>query len=232
LVAGIEDLGGKLHLGQPVTEVVTESGEVRGVRTPDGGTRRYDQIISTVPTPLVPEMVPGLPDADKAAYAAIRNIAVVCVVLKLRRPVTPHFWLNVNDSSMLIPGLVEFSNLRPLPDPVVYVPYYMPTTHPRFGRADADFIAESVGYLCRINPDVSASDVLATQVGRLRHAQPVCPPGFAARLPKVMTSIRGLQIADTCFYYPEDRGVSESLRYGQLLATGLTEREIWDQEAR
>jgi hypothetical protein len=37
-------------------------------------------------------------------------------------------------------------------------------------------------------------------------------------LPPVETSIRGLQIADTCFYYPEDRGISESVRFGKLMA--------------
>jgi len=59
---------------------------------------------------------------------------------------------------------------------------------------------------------------VAFYVGRLRHAQPVCPPGFAAMLPSVATSIKGLQIADTCFYYPEDRGISESVRFGRLMA--------------
>ncbi len=59
---------------------------------------------------------------------------------------------------------------------------------------------------------------MAFAVGRLRHAQPVCPPGFAAMLPEVETPIRGLQIADTCFYYPEDRGIAESARLGKSMA--------------
>ena len=58
-------------------------------------------------------------------------------------------------------------------------------------------------------------------MGRLRHAQPVCTPGFLDRLPPVQTDIAGLQIADTCFYYPEDRGVSESVRLGQDMAGRL-----------
>ena len=59
---------------------------------------------------------------------------------------------------------------------------------------------------------------MAFHAGRLRHAQPVCPPGFAAMLPPIETSIRGLQIADTCFYYPEDRGISESVRLAEEMA--------------
>ena len=61
-------------------------------------------------------------------------------------------------------------------------------------------------------------DVIACYVGRLTHAQPVYPPGFAAMLPPVQTAIAGLQIADTCFYYPEDRGIAESVRLGKTMA--------------
>jgi hypothetical protein len=46
----------------------------------------------------------------------------------------------------------------------------------------------------------------------------VCTPGFLDRLPPIQTDIAGLQIADTCFYYPEDRGVSESARLGRAMA--------------
>jgi protoporphyrinogen oxidase len=94
----------------------------------------------------------------------------------------------------------------------------MPTTHPKFGEDDAFFRAEAFGYLRLINPALRDDDVIAFHVGRLRHAQPVCPPGFAAMLPPVETAIRGLQIADTCFYYPEDRGISESVRFGKVMA--------------
>ena len=65
------------------------------------------------------------------------------------------------------------------------------------------------------------ADRLASHVGRLRHAQPLCEPGFAAKIPAVRTAIAGLQIADTCFYYPEDRGISESARLAKEMALAI-----------
>ena len=59
------------------------------------------------------KIIPGLPDKVKKAIYAINNIAVVCLVFKLKRSVTPNFWVNVFDPSMNIPGFVEFSRLRP-----------------------------------------------------------------------------------------------------------------------
>ncbi len=84
----------------------------------------------------------------------------------------------------------------------------------------------------RLNPSLQAGDLKASQVGRLRYAQPVCPPGFLARLPRVQTEIAGLQVADTCFYYPEDRGISESVRYGKLMARAIAEPGVWNAEGR
>ena len=73
----------------------------------------------------------------------------------------------------------------------------------------------------RINPALTEADRMDVHVARLRYAQPICPPGFAAMIPPVQTPVRGLQIADTCFYYPEDRGISESVRFGKMMANAL-----------
>ncbi len=212
--------GGRISLSTPALQVVEQGGRVRGVETADGVVAA-DAVISTVPTPLVAALAPSLPEAWKDRYRAIRNIGVCCVVLKLARSVTPHFWVNIDEPDIAAPGVIEFSNLRPLERTVVYVPYYMPASHPKFGWSDQDLTDEAFGYLQRLNPELRREDLLASRVGRLRHAQPICEPGFAARLPPLQTPIAGLQIADTCFYYPEDRGLAESVRLGRVLAAGV-----------
>ena len=217
LVRTIEQKGGVLRLGTAATRIEIWQGRVTGV-TANREFFTADAVISTMPTPYVSRIVPGLPAEERARYDAIANIGVVCVVFRLKRSVTPHFWVNISDPRFEIPGIVEFSNLRPTGDTVVYIPYYMPVTHPKYLKDDAFFRAEGFRYLSLMNPALREDDVVAFYVGRLRHAQPICPPGFAAMLPPIETSISGLQIADTCFYYPEDRGISESVRLGKLMA--------------
>jgi protoporphyrinogen oxidase len=220
LVASIEKLGGRIHLATPAQKVVTENGKVTGVNA-GGRFFQADAVISTVPTPYVSRIVPDLSDPAKAAYDSILNIGVVCVVHKLKRPVTPHFWVNIVDQSISIPGIIEFSNLRPTQDTVVYVPYYMPIDNPKFVEPDEAFVSESFKYLKQLNLLLQDSDRLASHVGRLRHAQPVCEPGFAAKIPAIRTEIAGLQVADTCFYYPEDRGISESTRIAKEMVQAI-----------
>jgi protoporphyrinogen oxidase len=221
LIEGIEAHGGRVHLGTPAQRVMTADGRVTGVQTP-GQLFAADAVICTTPTPLVGALAPDLPEDWKHRYAAIHNIGVICVIFKLARAVTPHFWVNISVPDLEIPGIIEFSNLRSVGgDTIVYVPYYMPVTHVKFSWSEEQLLAEAFACLQRINPLLKESDIRGTKVARLRYGQPICEPGFAAKIPPVQTPIGGLQIADTCFYYPEDRGIAESVRLGAEMARAV-----------
>jgi len=221
LVNAIDQRGGRLHLNTKVKQVAIENGRVTGVETA-AGDFAADHVISTIPIPLIPGMVPDLPPELKARYQAIHSIGVICVVLKLKRCVSSHFWINISEDGIEIPGIIEFSNLRSVgSDAIVYVPYYMPVTNAKFSWPDDRLCAEAMDCLRRINPTLRKEDIIDVKVARLRHGQPVCEPGFAAKIPPIQTPIRGLQIADTCYYYPEDRGIAESVRMGRNMARAV-----------
>ncbi|MGE8636772.1 MAG: FAD-dependent oxidoreductase, partial [Achromobacter piechaudii] len=153
-----------------------------------------------------------------------KNIAVVCVIAKLKKPVTENFWLNINDPEMDIPGLVEYTNLRPLGEHIVYVPFYMPGEHPKYSESDEAFISKVKRYLKKINPALSDSDFLDIRASRYRYAQPICEPGYMDGVPDAMLPVDGLWAADTSYYYPEDRGISESIGFGRNLAKRVVKR--------
>ena len=224
LANAIQAKGGVIHYSSPASRFLIENNKITGVETASGQVFDADHVISTIPTPFVPRLI-GDADPELAAkYQRIRNVGVVCILHKLTKPVTDNFWVNISDPRMDIPGFVEFSNLRPTGDDhIVYVPYYMPQTNPIYDESDAYFIEKSYGYLKTINPDLTDADLKASHVARLRYAQPVCEPNFREILPDPITPIQGLQIADTCFYYPEDRGVSESARFAKILVENVAE---------
>ena len=209
--------GGEFRLKSPVTRVVIESGKVNGVMV-GGAMEAFDKVVSTVPLPYVPRLMPDLPPDVLARFAQLKNIAVVCVIVKLRRAVTDKFWVNTNDPDMDIPGIVEYTNLRPLEHHVVYVPFYMPGEHPKFGEDDSVFLDKVCRYLKKINPALTDDDFIDLRASRYRHAQPICDPGYLEHLPPVALPITGLWVADTSYYYPEDRGISESIDFGRKMA--------------
>ena len=217
----IRERGGRIELKAGVERVLVnhapEGGRIQGLRIA-GDDRPFDRVISTIPLPYLVPLIPDLPESERDKVAAIRNVAVVCVLLKLKRPYTRNFWMNINDRRIEIPGLIEYTNLNPMPVAIVYAPYYMPQRHPKYSRSHQQFIDETIGYMKLIRPDWDTSDILNSTASRYEFAQTVCTPGFFSALPPMASAIEGLFMADTSHYYPEDRSISESLRLGAQLA--------------
>lgn len=215
--ADIEAHGGVIKLKTPVSKVHIQNGKVSGVEV-NGHIEQFDTVISTVPLPYIPKLIPDLPPTMLQQFRVLKNIAVVCVIAKLRKPLTNNFWLNTNDPDMDIPGIVEYSNLRPLDCHIVYVPFYMPGEHPKFAEDDQVFLDKVKRYFKKINPALTDDDFITMHASRYRHAQPICEPGYLDRLPPARLPVQGLWVADTSHYYPEDRGISESIDFGRKMA--------------
>lgn len=221
--ARLERAGGRILLSHGIDRIEITEDHVAAIHL--GSERRAcTTVVSTAPIQYVPRLVPDLPEDFAARVRSIENIPVACVVLKLRRPLTENFWLNINDPEIDIPGLIEYSNLNPESGAhIVYAPFYMPTRHPKWSRANEEFIEESLQALARVNPHFRKDWVLSSHCHRYEFAQTICPPGFQSILPPMRTPITGLYMADTAYYYPEDRSISESVVVGRRLAKTVLE---------
>jgi len=223
LEKAILERGGKIYLNTKVDTIENANCGVTGLSV-NGNSIKYQKVYSTIPLPFIPEMLPDFPKLILEQYTNLNNIGVVCLIFKLKQKVTNNFWLNINTDGIDIPGIIEYTNLYPnsqqqeKPEHIVYVPFYMPHDHKKYNNTDAEFISESKRYLFTINPDLSEDDVIDVTVSRYGFAQPICEPGFLKNLPPIETEIKGLFIADTSHYYPEDRSITESVALGRKIA--------------
>ena len=215
--------GGEIQLCSPVQALkpLPSGGAVLSIPS---GERAFDCVISTVPLPLMAQVLQagGVEQALVDRYSALLSVAGACVVLQTRQPVTANFWTNVNDKRFAIPGVIEMSNLRPLQHHIAYVPFYIPADHPDYQRPNEAFISDAWACLKAINPQLSDADLLASHCSRYRFAQPVCGVHFQQSLPPLQP-FPGVFTADTTAYYPEDRGISESIDFGRELARQAVE---------
>lgn len=221
----IIERGGRIHLRSGIDRVIVEAGRVVGVQV-DGVEKPTDAVVSTAPIQYVPGLVPDLPADFAAQVRDVENIPVACVILKLKHALTENFWLNISDPDIGIPGLIEYSNLNPGTregEHIVYAPFYMPKTHPKWSLSDQALIDEVIGYLGRVNPAFQSESILAQHCHRYDFAQTICPPGFQSTLPPMKTPLEGFFMADTAYYYPEDRSISESIAVGTRLAAAASE---------
>jgi protoporphyrinogen oxidase len=186
-----------------------------------------DAVVSTVALAMLPRIVPEL-DADYLRrVSSIEYLGVVCCLLVLRRPLTNSFWVNINDRRIPFNGVIEYTNLNPVPGlggrSVAYVPHYLRTSHERFGYDDDRLRAEVVAGLELVNPDFDESWIERFLVSRSAHAQAICTVGFSELVPAHETPARGLYVTDSAQFYPEDRTISAAIRLGRRVAELIIE---------
>lgn len=228
--------GGRIETSARVDEIARHpDGSVRSL-TWSGRTEPFDAVISTIPFQLLRRLIrdsddPYFHQLDRAEY-----FGVTCMVARTKRQLTPHFWLNINDDRIEIPGIIEYTNLNPLPyldgDRLLYVPQYLDTDDPRFGWSDDEYLERYFRYLRLISPSWRESDVVEAHVFRNTHAQPLCNLGFHETMPSMRTPVRGLYVTDSYLLQPDDRTVSNSLEMGRQATELLLEDVAGSRLAR
>ena len=108
------------------------------------------------------------------------------------------------------------SNLRDFDSHICYVPFYMPEENPSYSKPNKDFILEAWECIKTINPNLKDEDLISSHCNRYKYAQPVCNINYKNNLPS-KEPFKRIFIVDTNFYYPEDRGISESIKFGRSL---------------
>ena len=210
-----------LKMGARVIAFDVKDNAVRGVRL-DHGTIECTAVISTVALPTLNRLVPAQTSEYFDRSRRVHYIGVVCALFSLKRPFTRNFWLNINDPAISFNGIIEQTNLnRNLRDAglnVIYVPYYLATSEPRYGYTDTELFDEYVPMLKRVNPDFDESWIEEFVVTRTPYAQAVCHTHFAELRPDHRTPILGLYVTDSTQFYPEDRTLSAAIQQGRKAA--------------
>jgi len=221
----IRKRSGILHLNSQVQQLILEDNSVKGIIA-DGKERLYDAVVSTVPLPAFLRLLPSSLDGDYWKHLRnIESIGVMCVFLRTTKSLTKFFWTNISDPRIELAGVIEYTNLNPLPhlkgDSIIYLPQYLPSTTDKFKRQDNEIIEEYLGYLKLINPAFTTDQVKQALVFREKYAQPICEVGFTKDIPDFRTPLHGLYLTDSSQLHPDDRTISNSLGLGKSATSAI-----------
>lgn len=221
--------GGHITTDASVERLVIEDGRVRGIVV-DGHEYLFDAVVSTVPLPTLLRLLPeGLDGTYWRKLRSIQSIGVMCVFLRTSRKFSRFFWTNISDPRIELAGIVEYTNLNPLPhlggDSIIYLPQYLPSTAEKFLRPNEEIVREYTGYLRMINPAFSDDDIRESLVFRDKYAQPICEVGFTKDIPEIPTPLAGFYVTDSSQLHPDDRTISNSIGLGQKAAAAVLDRQ-------
>jgi protoporphyrinogen oxidase len=220
--------GGRVVLAAPVEQIVLVGGRAVGVRV-GGETLPADAVVSTITTSRFRQLARGLDGDYVRRLERIPTIGIFCVFLRLTEQVTPFFWVNTHDARVPFAGMIEYTNLNPIPelggDRVLYVPQYLSADDPRYGQSDEDVLRAYTDALALINPAFDRSWIRFSAVFRDRFAQPICLTDYRTTTPGIATPVGNLFLTDSCQLHPHDRSISGAFGLG-LEAARLALRSV------
>lgn len=206
-----------------VQEIAVENNNVKKIKTKNVEIS-VDACVSTVPVPLLLKMMPELsrafPDYH-ARLSKINYIGVMCCLLLTESPLTNNFWLNVVDKRIPFVVTVEYTNLDHRDDlggSLIYIPHYVPVTHPLYSVTEDVFDKDYHAYLRYLKPDFHPSWIKKRFIFKSAYAQPVCQTGFLNIMPPHETPVENFYLIESTQLYPGDRTISGSLELSEKVA--------------
>jgi protoporphyrinogen oxidase len=224
LARRIVELGGEVHPGTTVNQIVGAGGTVSGLQV-DGRFRQFDSVLVTLTPPVARTLL--TPDlAAQAPPERHRYIGVVCLVVRTSRSVSPYYHLNITDRRVPLTTIVETTHVV---DPeavgghLLYVSKYVDPSHPDQSRPADEVTADFLGYARTIFPDLRDDEILGTSLQRARITEPVHLLGGARNLPDMFPA-PGLAMASTAHVYPEIVSGQAVAGVAEQVVPGILER--------
>ena len=210
----ITGYGGVIHTGSPVEELVVEDGKALGLKA-SGKKFSFDTILSTLPLPELSKLIPDSQREYRDSLLKIDHNGIVVMILKLKRRLSPYYWLSIGDSNIPFNLLLEHTNLIS-PDNyggkhILYISNYTSIEEDFYKMSEEELFKVYLPHLKKVYPDFDRDDVDEVFVFRNEFGTPVFTRGYQSLLPNSLSPIENLYLACGEQIYPEDRGMSKSI---------------------
>ncbi len=221
LLKEIKKIGGIVLVSDGVSKIA----KVRNsfiILTEKGARYKADKILVTTPSFLLPKLFPKLPTSYKKRVKSIKYLSAQVLVLRLRkRLMDKTYWLNMGDQASPFLAVVEHTNyMNPKHyngEHIVYVGNYLSPDHPYLSMSAKELLKVFDPQLRKINKNYKKY-LIDLHLFSVPVAQPIVDLGYAKRIPKMITPIQDVYIANMEMVYPWDRGTNYAIEYGEKVA--------------
>lgn len=227
MVADIKAHQGLVQTNRPVESLVIEGNQIKGVMVKNEQLTFDRVLLTTAPHVIVKQLPEKIAGPYWDHFKQIDYYGNVCAVLTLKRSLSPIYWMNIPDINCPFIAVIEHTNFIDKATyqgkHVLYLSAYLSTEDAIYQADDKAVLKEFYSYLKKIISDFTEADVSAHHVFRTPYAQPIMRAGFGEKINPIASPVKGLFVANMAQIYPEDRGMSYSLRLGEQAAEAIVE---------
>lgn len=165
------------------------------------GIETFDGLILTLPNRFVASCLEQAGPNYREKLAKVQYLGLVCVVLILRRQLSPYYVTNITEQSPFT-GIIEMTNLIDKDVEtsglhLVYLPRYTTPDDPLFQASDSEVWHTFEPELLRIHPNLTEDDIVDRFVFRENIVQPVPTLGYSQLVPASRTPVKGVYLVNT-----------------------------------
>jgi protoporphyrinogen oxidase len=220
----IQAAGGRIHLRQPVSEIVIEDGRAVGLRMGEE-VRRYDAIVATLQTPIFQRLIPDAPAEYLQLLGKTDYLGIIAALLVLDRPLTGYWTLNITDENIPFTGVIETTSYIDPQDigghHLVYLPKYTAPGSEWQLKPDKEIKAIWLEHLQAMIPGFDSASIRYFLVHRERYVEPLHRLNETELIPAVQTPVKNLYLATTAQIYPQLTNGESVTRFAQQAAEAM-----------
>jgi len=203
-----------------VKKIIAEDGVFKVVTKK--GSYNFDKVISTIPIPSFKKIAPDFPEEYMKRLDSLKYRGVVIMVLKLKKPLGKFYWLTICDDKIPFTLIIEHTNLVPPSEynnkSLIYISNYTSVDGPYYTLSDEELYRLYMRNIKKIYPRFEENDIEKWWVFRDEHGTHIPTLNYSKKMLGFQTPRKNLYIATGSQIYPIDRGVSESIRIGRVVA--------------
>ncbi len=186
----------------------------------------FDKCVMTIPSTVVPQLCPALPDREKALHLGIKYQGIICASVLLSRKLSGFYVTNITDE-VPFTGVIEMSALVPPAElggkHLIYLPKYVLADSEELAESDEQIEEKFMAGLRKLYPDLQDSEVLAFKVSRAKYVMPIPTIRYSASLPPRKSSLPGVYVANGAQLVNATLNVNEIVKLAESAAAEIAE---------
>lgn len=223
----LTDLGVSMQTGYSVQHAQHDhqSKQTR-LQFTNGISTSFDNVIFTIPSPLISRVCPQLNSDEHSAHQQIKYLGVVCASVLLKSPFQGYYVTNIIDSWVPLTGIIEMSTIVGADElkghSLLYLPKYVEADDDKaFTESDASIQERFLATLEKMYPGFSRDQVIEFKVARARNVMALPTLGYSDRLPPMKTSVPGIYAINSAQIVEGVLNVNETLEVAESAVRNL-----------
>lgn len=223
IVEVLTDRGVRMLAGHPVRSIRTtntsDSPHRLEVDFGEGRVESFDNVVTTIASPLIARSCDELQDQETRKLESIRYLGVVCASMLLKEPISPYYVTNITDTWVPLTAVIEMSTIV---DPkelggnhLVYLPKYLPDDHEGLNESDEDYKEKCLSTLEKMYDHFSRDNVLDFKVARAKYVAALATLDYSTKLPPIVTSVPGFYALNSAHILEGNLNVNETITLGE-----------------